>query len=179
MLQLELDANPRWGDAEQWQVLGEKAVAAALAVTPYAPILTASLAVEVSIALSDNAAVQALNAQYRRRDAPTNVLSFPMVQSDLLPIIGNSDDGELLLGDIILAYETCVGEAQTKAIPLTDHAAHLFVHGALHLLGYDHANDHDADRMERLEQAALASMGIADPYAEPVMTPAIHGAAKN
>jgi probable rRNA maturation factor len=102
-----------------------------------------------------------------------------MVQSDLLPIIGNSDDGELLLGDIILAYETCMAEAQAKAIPLADHAAHLFVHGALHLLGYDHGDDYDAEMMERLEQRALASLGIADPYAEPVMTDATDGAAKS
>src|SRR5690606_12136364 len=96
---------------------------------------------------------------------PTNVLSFPQVQADLLDTLSNSDDGEILLGDIVLARETCTREAAEKAVSVADHATHLIVHGTLHLVGYDHLDDPAADAMEALEVKALASLGIANPYA--------------
>jgi len=109
--------------------------------------------------------VQTLNRQYRQKDKPTNVLSFPMVQADLLDTIDqNSDDGEVLLGDIVLAHGVCAAEAAERAISLEDHATHLIVHGTLHLLGYDHMEDHEAEAMERIETDALAALGLADPY---------------
>jgi len=109
--------------------------------------------------------VQTLNAQYRQKDKPTNVLSFPMVQADLLDTIGqNSDDGEVLLGDIVLAYGVCASEAAEKNISIEHHATHLIVHGTLHLLGYDHMEDHEAEAMERIEIDALGSLGLEDPY---------------
>lgn len=93
------------------------------------------------------------------------MLSFPQVQADLLDTLSNSDDGEILLGDIVLARETCAREATEKAVSIADHATHLIVHGTLHLVGYDHLDDPAADAMEALEVKALASLGIANPYA--------------
>jgi probable rRNA maturation factor len=128
-------------------------------------LLTTEAAVEVSVRLTSDAEVQALNRQYRHKDKPTNVLSFPMVQPDLLDTVcQNSDDGELLLGDIVLAHGICVAEAAERGISVEDHAVHLMVHGTLHLLGYDHMNDDEADAMEAIEREALGQLGIADPY---------------
>jgi probable rRNA maturation factor len=120
--------------------------------------------IEVSVRLTDDAEVQTLNREYRHKDKPTNVLSFPMVQPDLLEGLANSDDGEVLLGDIVLARETCAREAEEKSVTFADHATHLIVHGTLHLLGYDHQGDSEAEAMEALERAILATLGIDDPY---------------
>jgi probable rRNA maturation factor len=88
-----------------------------------------------------------------------------MVQPDLLDMIAqNSDDGEVLLGDIVLAHGVCTAEAAAKDISLHDHATHLIVHGTLHLLGYDHQGQAEADAMEQIERDVLATLGIADPY---------------
>src|SRR5690606_40758558 len=105
-----------------------------------------------------------LNRDYRGKDSPTNVLSFPMMeQQELLapPLPGS----EMLLGDIVIAYETTQREARTQDKLLAAHVTHLIVHGALHLLGYDHENDEDADAMEDLERTILASLGLPDPHA--------------
>ena len=102
----------------------------------------------------------------RGKDKPTNVLSFPMVQADLIESLGNTDDGEILLGDIILAAETCGREAAEKGWSVTDYAQHLIVHGLLHLLGYDHElGDTQATAMEALESAACCALGLSEPYA--------------
>ena len=137
---------------------------AGLSVSPFANLIDKKVSVEVAVKLSDDAEVQSLNANYRGKDKPTNVLSFPMVQPDLLQSLENSDDGEALLGDIILARETCAAEAAEKDISLHQHATHLMVHGTLHLLGYNHENEADAERMEDLEVKALASLGLPNPY---------------
>ena len=118
----------------------------------------------MAIRLTDDDEVQTLNAQYRAKDKPTNVLSFPMVQPDLLDSLANTDDGEALLGDIVLAHGVCTREAAEKGISVTDHAMHLIVHGTFHLLGYDHQGEAEAEAMEALETQALASIGLADPY---------------
>lgn len=110
-----------------------------------------------ALALTDDAEVRALNHSWRGKDAATNVLSFPA---------GDDARNPDYLGDIVLAYETVLKEAREKGIAVEDHVAHLVVHGVLHLLGFDHANDAEAERMEKLERAALASLGIADPYEE-------------
>jgi probable rRNA maturation factor len=89
-----------------------------------------------------------------------------MVQSDLLEATGNTDDGEVLLGDIVLAEGVCTSEAAEKGISVTDHAAHLIVHGTFHLLGYDHMEDAEAEAMEALETQSLLSLGISDPYGD-------------
>lgn len=164
MLDVETAVGPCWDDEQGWADLARRAVRAGLSVSPFANLIDKQVSVEVAVKLSDDTEVQGLNASYRGKDKPTNVLSFPMVQPDLLQSLENSDDGEALLGDIILARETCTQEAADKGISLKQHATHLIAHGALHLLGYDHQNDADAERMEDLEVKALASLGLANPY---------------
>ena len=128
-------------------------------------MLTTPATVEISVRLTSDDEVHALNRQYRQKDKPTNVLSFPMVQPDLIDTVSqNSDDGELLLGDIVLAHGVCAAEAQEKGVTVEEHATHLLVHGTLHLLGYDHLDDDEADAMEEIERQALGQLGIADPY---------------
>jgi probable rRNA maturation factor len=118
---------------------------------------------EASILLTDDAEMRALNRTWRGKDTPTNVLSFPA---------GDDANEPGLLGDVALSYETTVGEAQQTSIALRDHVAHLVVHGVLHLLGFDHMENEEAERMETLERRALATLGIADPYAERTYQPA-------
>ena len=166
MLSVETHEASPWPDALDWEVRAAEAVAAALALTPFASLAQAAPLVEVAVRLTDDAEVQTLNRDFRGKDKPTNVLSFPQVQDDLLEGLANSDDGEILLGDIVLARETCAREAEEKAISIADHAAHLIVHGTLHLVGYDHGDDASAGAMEALEVKALASLGIANPYAD-------------
>ena len=164
MIEVAVQAEAGWKDDTDWEALGTEAVAAALRISPYAEILTASFMAEISIRLTDDHEVQGLNRQYRQKDKPTNVLSFPMVQDDLLGSLDNSDDGEVLLGDIILARGVCEREAAEKGVTTGEHATHLIVHGTLHLLGFDHIDDNEAEAMEELERAALAGLGIDDPY---------------
>src|SRR5689334_20298221 len=114
-------------------------------------------AAELSIVLTDDAEQRILNRDWRGIDKPTNVLSFPQIEP-FGPVQG-------LLGDIILARETLIREAQEMGISLEDHFTHLVVHGFLHLLGYDHMDDDEALAMEGLETQILASLGVADPYA--------------
>ncbi|MGB7410750.1 MAG: rRNA maturation RNase YbeY [Sphingopyxis granuli] len=165
MLSVETHQATPWPDPLDWDTRAAEAVAAALALTPWAGLADAAPLVEVAVRLTDDAEVQALNRNFRGKDRPTNVLSFPQVQADLLDTLSNSDDGEILLGDIVLARETCAREAAEKAVPIADHATHLIVHGTLHLVGYDHLDDSAAEAMEALEVKALASLGIANPYA--------------
>jgi probable rRNA maturation factor len=110
----------------------------------------------VTLVLTGDDEMRGLNRLWRGKDAPTNVLSFP---AD-----ANRDRG--FLGDIVLAYETALREAKERGISLADHVSRLVVHGMLHLLGFDHEDDRHAERMERVERSALASIGVADPYAE-------------
>ncbi|HEV2502965.1 MAG TPA: rRNA maturation RNase YbeY [Mesorhizobium sp.] len=114
---------------------------------------------ELSIVFTDDAAIQALNAEWRGKDKPTNVLSFPAFP----PAKG----GRLppMLGDIVLAAETVSREATEENKPVENHVSHLVVHGLLHLLGYDHETDDEAEEMEAVERAALARLAIPDPYA--------------
>ncbi len=164
MIEIAVQNEPGWDDGTDWEALATEAVTAALRTTPYAEILTASYMAEISVRLTDDHEVQSLNRQYRQKDKPTNVLSFPMVQDDLLELLDNSDDGEVLLGDIILARVVCEREAAEKGVATQEHATHLIVHGTLHLVGYDHIADDEAEAMEDLERTALGKLGIADPY---------------
>ncbi len=164
MIQIELSREDPWPEGE-WGAIARRAAEAAIGRTPQGPLLTTEALVEISVRLTTDDEVHALNKQYRGKDKPTNVLSFPMVQPDLLDTVSqNSDDGELLLGDIVLAYGVCAAEAAERGISTADHATHLLVHGTLHLLGYDHMTDDEAESMEEIERQALASLGIADPY---------------
>ena len=165
MLETALSREEPWSESVDWEALAQRAATAAIERTPHGELLTAAATIEISVRLATDDEVQTLNAQYRHKDKPTNVLSFPMVQADLLDTISqNSDDGEVLLGDIVLAYGVCAAEAADKGISTEDHATHLIVHGTLHLLGYDHIEDHEADAMESIEIDALTSLGLADPY---------------
>ncbi len=113
---------------------------------------------ELSIVLSDNEQVQTLNQAWRNIDKPTNVLSFPVVEVAIGEIPG------LLLGDIVFAYETIAKEAKNFDISFNHHFTHLVIHGFLHIFGYDHIEDKDAEVMEALEIACLAQLGITNPY---------------
>ncbi len=114
---------------------------------------------EVSLVFTDDSSVRMLNRQYRGKDRPTNVLSFPA--APLVP-------GRLgpPLGDIVLARETIASESEAQGLDFANHLTHLIIHGFLHLLGYDHETDEEAAIMERLETAILGRLGIADPYAD-------------
>jgi probable rRNA maturation factor len=165
MLVVEAEvAGGDWDPDIGWAALAARAAETALALTPHAGLADASFAAEISVRFTDDAEVRQLNAAYRNKDKPTNVLSFPMVQADLLDTLTNGDDGEVLLGDIVLAAETVAAEAAAKAIAPQTHATHLIVHGTLHLLGYDHGTDDDAEHMEAIERDALAKLGLPDPY---------------
>ena len=115
---------------------------------------------EVTLVLTDDEEMRELNRTWRGKDTSTNVLSFPAGEP-----AGEAHGAPSPLGDIVLAGETVIEEAKLKGIPAADHAAHLVVHGMLHLLGFDHERDADAERMEALETKVLAGLGIADPYA--------------
>ena len=159
-MDLEIDIEDPWPAEGEWITLAERAAMAAAQVAPELanPRLTAS------VLFTCDADVQALNAEWRGKDKPTNVLSFPMLERDDLLALAPDGPPEML-GDIALAHETCVREAAEKDIPVADHAVHLIVHGLLHLAGYDHEiSDADADAMEALETKALAVLGLADPY---------------
>jgi probable rRNA maturation factor len=159
-MELEIDIEAPWPPSSDWEALAERAAAAAGQVASELahPRLAASLL------FTDDDDIRALNAEWRGKDKPTNVLSFPMLErSDLVDLAPEGPPE--LLGDIALAFETCAREAADKGIPVEQHAAHLIVHGLLHLAGYDHeTSDEDADAMEALETKALAVMGFADPY---------------
>lgn len=120
--------------------------------------------VEVSVVLTNDAAVHELNRDWRGQDKPTNVLSFASQDDEDSPVVAGAP---LLLGDVVMAFGTCKREAEEQGKALAHHAAHLVVHGVLHLLGWDHEEDEaEAEEMERMEASILAGFGIADPYAD-------------
>ncbi len=163
MLEVSIEADGEWDSSTGWDELARSAAAAAIAESAFPQLGSGERTVELSIRLAGDAEVRALNSEWRGKDKPTNVLSFPMAETDELAGAG-SPGPELMLGDIILARGVCAAEATEKAVPIENHAAHLMVHGTLHLLGYDHMNDESAADMEAREVLALARMGIADPY---------------
>jgi len=159
---MDLDIEIEDWPTGRWQDLTARAAQAAELVAP--ELGNERLAVSVLFTSDDE--VHELNREWRGRDKPTNVLSFPMLERDELLDL-ESDGPPVLLGDIALALGVCTGEAETRGVSLEDHAAHLLVHGLLHLAGYDHVDtDAEAAAMELLEIAALAKMGIADPYGD-------------
>ena len=145
---------------ERWAAAGVEALAEAAARAALSAAGRDPVRHEISLLACDDSRIARLNADFRGRPAPTNVLSWPAF-ADAPPAL---DAGRLFLGDLALAFETCAREAEAAGLTLRDHAAHLVVHGVLHLLGHDHASDADAEAMETLETIALASMGIANPY---------------
>jgi len=143
-------------DSSDIEVAVHQAALAAMTV----PAMAVPEGAEVSVVLTGDAAVRALNRDYRGRDASTNVLAFAQEEDAIA-----QEGPPLLLGDVVLAYETVRREAVAQGKTLTDHTRHLVVHGVLHLLGLDHDTQESAVDMERRETAILAGLGIADPYA--------------
>jgi probable rRNA maturation factor len=142
----------------QWQA--QRGVRALLRRTiRAAAVLAAVRGGELAVVLADDAAIRALNRRWRGKDSPTNVLSFPSGGPRCRGPVKS-------LGDIVIAFETAVREARAGELPLPHHVAHLAVHGFLHLVGYDHATDPEAEVMEALETAVLARLGMPDPYAK-------------
>ena len=119
---------------------------------------------ELSVVLTHDTRIASLNTQYREKNNPTNVLSFPCLSLNAPVEISTLPQTAFLLGDIILAFETITREAQEQGKLFSDHLAHLLVHGLLHLLGYDHVDDQQADVMESFESEILGRLGYDDPY---------------
>lgn len=141
--------DPRWSESlGDVQALALECRRAAIAFEP-------RLDAGATLLFADDATLLDLNRRFRGQAKPTNVLSFPA---------GGGASG---LGDIAVAYETCVEEAQSHGVAFRDHARHLIVHGLLHLAGHDHQADEEAERMERLETRILSTLGVADPYGDP------------
>jgi probable rRNA maturation factor len=140
--------SPLWRNQRDAEAVLRRAIGEAAEVT------RATASRELAIMLCDDKAMRELNARWRGRPEPTNVLSFPAAA------------GGEMLGDIAIAYETTAREAEAEGKAFADHLAHLGVHGFLHLLGYDHQSDAEAAEMERLEVAILARLGVPNPYAK-------------
>jgi probable rRNA maturation factor len=152
-LEVEIERHgDAWREAAFNRGLIEQAARAAIRAAPPLPQGT----YQVTLVLTDDAEMRALNRTWRGKDAATNVLSFPAHEKV---------KGPGLLGDVAIAYETVSKEALAQHIAFDDHVAHLVVHGVLHLIGLDHIEEAEAERMEAIERTALASLGIADPYA--------------
>ena len=155
-LALEIE-DPRWTQAlPNAAELLEKAIGLALA-----DIGDDSRTIEVGVRLVDDGTIQGLNRDWRGRDKPTNVLSFPM--GDPAPV--DDPDFPWLIGDIVMSFDTMKAEAERDGKQLAHHVVHLAVHAALHLIGHDHENEAEAEAMEAAEVKLLAGLGIPDPYA--------------
>ena len=163
MLEIAVDADGEW-DSSSWDRMVREAAEAAIAESAFPQLTTSERPVELSVRLTSDSEVQALNSTWRGKDKPTNVLSFPQMEPEQLGAIAG-EGPEVMLGDIILAHGVCEREAAEKGVSINQHATHLVVHGTLHLLGYDHGDDDAATVMEQREVRALARLGIADPYA--------------
>lgn len=168
MLEIDLEADAEWDSSRTsiagWQPLARAAAEAAVAESDYPDLAVTRRPVELSIRLSTDDEVQLLNSKWRGKDKATNVLSFPLAEPYELEAAADGDSPELMLGDVVLAHGICSAEATDKGISFDDHAAHLIVHGTLHLLGYDHQDDSAAEDMEAREVRALARIGIKNPY---------------
>jgi probable rRNA maturation factor len=159
---LEIDVlvdSDRWNEPAKARSLVRRAVAQAAAqVAAQAAATASTTGTELAIVLTDDSAIRQLNRLWRGIDAATNVLSFPSKRAA---------DEPPHLGDIVLAYETIAREAGAEGKPFAHHLAHLVVHGFLHLIGYDHATDSDAEAMEQTERNILRRLNIPDPYRPP------------
>ena len=155
----------------RWQGLGLDGLAETAATAALAALGLSARGFSVGLLGCDDARIAVLNADFRGKALPTNVLSWPSEERGAetpgaapdLPEPGQADDPESL-GDIAIAWDTCAAEALAQGKPMADHVTHLVVHAVLHLLGYDHTTDADATRMEALEVQILASLGVSDPY---------------
>ena len=150
MIDIEIECDDWLAALPEAEAVATQAATAALGAVPG----------DLVVLLTDDAAVRALNARFRDKDRPTNVLSFPAADMSL-------PGHEPHLGDIVLAFDVCRDEAAAQGKTLASHLTHLVVHGVLHLLGRDHEDEADAEAMEAEERVLLASLGVADPYSLP------------
>ena len=158
MLDIDIETWPE-GD---WEALAGSALDAVAHVEPG----LRNHRLTASVLFTSDEQVRELNREWRGKDKPTNVLSFPMLEREDLLELGEGGPPEML-GDVALAFETCAREAAEKGISPADHTAHLLIHGFLHLAGHDHVvSDEEAAAMEKLEIEALAILGVADPYGD-------------
>ena len=157
---------PRWRDIDMGvpleNLLETLVKTTLLSVNP--PVLSAAENIDVSITLMNDETIHGINREYRGKDKPTNVLSFPQLQPREVHLAEVSNSAFLPLGDILIALETIEREAKEEGKDLQDHLAHMVVHGCLHLLGYDHMTDDEAADMEGLETAILTGLGYEAPY---------------
>jgi probable rRNA maturation factor len=150
--------------ADCWQAEADAEAVIHRAIATAAEAVDADIGeTELAVMLTDDAGIRTLNLNWRGIDRPTNVLSFPALQPTGA---GGPDDAPRMLGDIAIAYQTTRQEADDEQKPFGHHLSHLAVHGFLHLIGYDHETDDDAEAMEALETEILAQLGIPDPYAD-------------
>jgi probable rRNA maturation factor len=150
--------------ADCWQTEPEAEAVIHRAIEAAAELTDADVGqAELAVMLTDDTGIQTLNSNWRGIDKPTNVLSFPALQPE---VAAGPDDAPRMLGDIAIAYQTTRKEADDEQKPFDHHLSHLAVHGFLHLIGYDHETDDEAEAMEDLEREILARLGIADPYAD-------------
>jgi probable rRNA maturation factor len=159
-IQISVEEGP-WPSEAELQSLSERVLGAAadfLGREEKQPF--PKMSPEVSLVFTDDASIREINAEWRSQDKPTNVLSFPA-----FPLTPGKMPGPML-GDIVVAQETLVREAQALGKPFDEHLSHLLVHGFLHLFGYDHMEENDAERMEGLETRILAGLGLSDPYGD-------------
>lgn len=155
MIEVEIEADA-WTDAlPDAEAIVERAASTALGDTRG----------DLVVLLTDNGSVQLLNAEFRDRDKPTNILSFPGADMPALP--GSAPGAPVHLGDIVLAFGVCRDEAAEQGKSLASHLTHLVVHGVLHVLGRDHEDEAEAEAMEAEERSLLASLGVSDPYILP------------
>lgn len=162
MVDLEIDIEAPWPADTDWAGLAQAALEVLVEVAPE----LANPRLVASVLFTSDEEVHTLNREWRAKDKPTNVLSFPMIEREELLDLGTEGPPEML-GDIALAYETCTREAAEKSVSVQHHASHLLVHGLLHLAGHDHeTGEAEAEAMEALETKALAILGIADPYGD-------------
>ncbi|MFM5917614.1 MAG: rRNA maturation RNase YbeY [Novosphingobium sp.] len=161
-MNLDISIEAPWPAGTDWADLAETAANATAQVAPE----LSNVRLSASLVFADDAEVQSLNRDWRGKDKPTNVLSFPMLErEDLLAL--TPEGAPEMLGDIAMALETCQREAAEKGISLEHHVTHLLIHGLLHLAGYDHeTSPEDAREMEELEIKSLALLAIADPYGD-------------
>jgi len=154
-----------WQSEPDAEAVIQRAIATAAEIVDTGPSGTEAAfgEAELAVMLTDDAGIRTLNLNWRGIDKPTNVLSFPALQPTGP---ASPEDAPRMLGDIAIAYETTRGEADDEQKPFDHHLSHLAVHGFLHLIGYDHEKDDDAQAMESLETEILAQLGIPDPYTD-------------
>ncbi len=156
-------ASKKWKNLKNLEKRLDAAAALTLSCLP-ADLLPAARGAEATVLLTTDKAVQNLNRDYRGKDKPTNVLSFPQFERRELVKLGPKGVEGLYVGDIAVAYQFTAKEAKAERKLLIDHVTHLMIHGLLHLFGYDHLTLRQAARMEKLEKEIMATLGLPDPY---------------